>query len=88
MTLTLPTIAPTQFGLTTAAFNETPINRNGSVFAVSSSVVVPASTVYTTALIGLVPFRAGARVHYKGKELYIPDWDTSTNVTFDCGYTY
>lgn len=87
MTLTLPTIAPTYYGLTNQAFSLAPEIRNGSPDVTIISIIVPSATA-TGTLIGVVPFRAGARVSYKGNELYIPDWDTSTNVTFTAGYTY
>jgi hypothetical protein len=87
MTLTLPTIAPTYFGLTNQAFNLAPVLRDGGTQVVQTSVVVPASTVITT-FIGICPFRAGATLLYKGNELYIPDWDTGTDVTWDFGYVY
>lgn len=87
MTLTLPTIAPVSFGLTQNAFNLAPALRDGGPQMVQTSVAVPATTV-TSTFIGICPFRTGARFHYKGNELYIPDWDTGTSVTFDFGWTY
>lgn len=87
MTLLLPTIAPVQFGTTVQAFNLAPGIRNGSPEFVDVSVAVPSGTAAAT-LIGIMPFRAGARIHYVGNDLYIGTWDTSTNVTFTVGYTY
>lgn len=87
MALTLPTIAPVAFGTTAQAFNEAPGIRNGSPTFVEVSIAVPASTASGT-LIGVVPFRQGARINYVGNDIYIGTWDTSTNVTFTVGYTY
>lgn len=87
MTLTLPTIVPTKYAATALDFNLVKEDRSGAVRSNIFTVSIPATTVITT-IVGLVPFHKGAHLSIAGSSIGIADLDTSTNVTFDLGYTY
>lgn len=87
MTLSYPSIVPTKYQGTYVDFNNVKVDRDGCNRTQYTEVTIPASTVITT-VVGLVPFVKGARFCQGSSQLYIADLDTSTNVTFDIGYTY
>ncbi len=84
--MTTPTIVPTGFGMTDADFLKCKCDRSGAMTLVHGYVAIPAATAKDT-IIGLHPFRKGARLSY-GSRVYSADLDTSTNVTLDIGYVY
>jgi hypothetical protein len=86
MSTALPTIYPTGYAGTILDFLQTKVDHEGALRLQTGTVAVPASTA-TSTLIGLMPFNKGCKVHY-GSSLYTDDLDTSTNVTFNVGYTY
>jgi hypothetical protein len=86
MTTALPTIYPVGYAGTTNDFLETKVDRSGAMRLQTGTVAIPASTA-TSTLIGLMPFNKGCKVHY-GSSVYSDDLDSSTNVTFNIGYTY
>lgn len=86
MTTTLPSIAPTGYALDTTDFLHAKCDKSGATRLVTGSVSIPATTA-TATIVGLMPFRAGAKLGY-GARVYSADLDTSTNVTVDIGYTY
>lgn len=81
--MTTPTITADEY----TGFLDAPVLRNGGVQHVISSTTVAAATA-TTTVIGLVPFRKGARLNYGGTVLAVTDLDTGTDVTLDFGYVY
>lgn len=87
MTTTLPSIVSTKYLGTVADFREAKVDRSGAVRLEYFTATIPAVTVITT-VVGLVPVQAGARFVQGASCIYIGDLDTSTNVTFDIGYTY
>ena len=80
--MTTPTITSDEF----TGYLDAPVLRNGGSQHVIASATIPASTASGT-VIGLVPFRKGARLSYSSK-LVVGDLDTATNVTIDFGYVY
>ena len=86
MTTSLPTIYPVGYAGTTNDFLETKVDRSGAVRLATGTVAIPAATA-TSTLIGLMPFNKGCKFGY-GSTVYSQDLDTSTNVTFNIGYTY
>lgn len=86
MTTTLPTLYPVGYAGTTQDFLETKVDRSGALRIQTGTVALPATTV-TSTLIGLMPFNSGCKVSY-GSTVYSQDLDSSTNVTFNIGYTY
>lgn len=86
MSTSLPTIYPVGYAGTTVDFLETKVDRSGAVRLQTGTVALPATTA-TSTLIGLIPFNKGAKVAY-GSVVYSDDLDSSTNVTFNIGWTY
>lgn len=86
MTLVLPTIYPTGYAGDATDFLKTKVDRSGELRLQTGTVAVPAATA-TSTLIGLMPFNKGCKMHM-GSSVYSDDLDSSTNVTFNIGYTY
>lgn len=86
MALSYPTLYPTGYAGDATDYNRVKVDRSGALRVVTGTVSIPATTA-TSTLIGLVPFVKGAKVHY-GSSVYTQDLDSSTNVTFNIGYTY
>jgi len=86
MSTSLPTIYPVGYAGTTQDFLETKVDRSGALRVQTGTVVIPASTA-TSTVIGLMPFNAGCKVLF-GSTVYSQDLDSSTNVTFNIGWTY
>ena len=84
--MTTPAIVPTGYLGTSNDFLHAKVDRSGAVRKVTGSVSIPAATA-TNAIVGLVPFRKGAKFDY-GSRVYSDDLDTSTNVTLNIGYVY
>lgn len=84
--MTTPSIVPTGFAATDLDYLKARCDTSGAMRLIQGSVSVPASTA-TDAIIGLAPFRKGARLSY-GSRVYTADLDSSTNVTLDIGYVY
>lgn len=87
MTLSYPSIVPTNFNADYKDFFHVKADYEGSNRTQYFTVTIPAVTVITT-VVGLVPFVKGARFNQGASQFYIADLDTGTNVTFDIGYTY
>ena len=85
--MTTPSIAPTKYSKTSQDFNIAKIDRSGACRTEFVTVTVPASTASGT-VIGLVPFRKGARFICHSSGLNTADLDTGTSVTFSVGYVY
>lgn len=85
--MTTPSILPTQYVGLSYPWLQAPVDRSGSLRMVEGAVSVPAATV-TDAIIGLVPFQAGARFMIGNASIYSADLDSSTNVTMDIGYVF
>lgn len=85
--MTTPTVYPTKYTATSADFNRAKIDRSGATRVEYVSVSVPSSTAAST-VVGLVPFRKGARFVQGASQLYTADLDTGTSVTLDIGYVY
>jgi hypothetical protein len=90
MTLTLPTIVPAGYAGTSADFNFCKVDRSGALRVVRFKVSVPSGTTTApTALIGLMPFQKGCRVHLNQSFVAANTaLDTGSTITVDCGYTY
>jgi hypothetical protein len=86
MTTALPTIYPVGYAGDTTDFLKTKVSREGDVRVQTGTVAIPATTA-TSTLIGLMPFNKGCKI-VMGSSVYSDDLDTSTNVTFNIGYTY
>ena len=84
--MTTPSIVPTGYAGDSTDFLHAKMDRSGAMRIVTGTVSVPAGTA-TDTIIGLVPFRKGAKFGY-GSRVYVGDMDTSTNVTADIGYVY
>jgi len=84
--MTTPTLYPAGFSGTSNDYLRCKGDTGGGVTLVQTSVSVPASTSANT-IIGLHPFRKGARLGY-GSVLAVTDLDTGTNVTLNVGYVY
>ena len=84
--MTTPSIVPTGYAGDSTDFLHAKMDRSGAMRIVTGTVSVPAATA-TDTIIGLVPFRKGAKFGY-GSRVYVGDMDTSTNVTVDLGYIY
>lgn len=86
--MTTPTIYPVEFNPSVGdVFAKAPGNLSGAVQQVFTLVTVPTSTA-TTTVVGICPFRKGARMSY-GSRLLMSDPDAgSNNVTVDWGYVY
>lgn len=87
MSTSLPTIYPVGYAGTTADFLHTKLTRSGDMRLQTGTVALPAATA-TSTLIGLIPFNKGMKLCMGGSSVYSDDLDTSTNVTFNIGYTY
>lgn len=85
--MTTPSIIPTQYVGLTYPWLQAPVDRSGALRMVEGAVSIPATTA-TDAIIGLVPFQAGARFHIDGASIWSADLDSSTNVTMDIGYVF
>ncbi len=93
--MTAPALFPASFGATASSatgvnltpFQRTPILRDGGLFEIESTVTIPNGTT-TGTIIGLVPFRAGAKVNYGASRLFVTDIDTGSTVTFQVGYIF
>lgn len=85
--MTLPTLIPARYPSAASGPLLCKADRNGRLD--SEYNITTVTTAATTATnIGLRPFRQGAVFSYGASTIYIPDWDTSTNVTVNVGYVY
>lgn len=85
--MTTPSIVSSKYAGTSADFLKAKIDRSGACRNEYFTVTVPGSTS-TSTVIGLVPFRKGARFVQGASQLYTADLDTGTDVTIDIGYVY
>lgn len=84
--MTTPIVLATGYTDATNDVNFAPSGQgDGPRVVVRSAVVADNATVGTT--YGLVPFQKGMSVDY-GTKLITSDLDTTTNVTWNYGYTY
>ena len=87
MTLTLPTIYPAGYQGTATDFKACKADRSGALRMVEYVVAIPSGT--TTALVGLVPFNKGCRIHIIGSSVQANTaLDTGTSIAVSVGYTY
>jgi len=84
--MTLPSIVPTQYDITTRDFFKVKIDRSGAVHLYTGAVTVPSGTVATT-IIGLVPFNKGARFDMGNTDIYVADIGAATT-TVSIGWVY
>ena len=85
--MTTPTLYPSKYAGNSTDFNKAKIDRSGALRTEAFSITVPASTASGT-VIGLVPFRKGARFICEASGVNITDVDTGTSVTASVGYVY
>lgn len=86
MTLTLPTYVATGYAGTSADFLRVKEDRSGAVRNVAFSTSITAAAA-SDVLVGLVPFRKGARIAGI-PHIAVSDLDTDSDLTLDFGYTY
>tara|TARA_R110002126_G_C10444128_1_gene499162 strand:+ start:972 stop:1448 length:477 start_codon:yes stop_codon:yes gene_type:complete len=84
--MTTPAAYPSQYQGDYTDYLKAPCDRSGAVRLISDTVTIADATSAGT-ILGLVPFRKGARLGY-GSALYVGDLDTTTNVVLDIGYVY
>lgn len=84
--MTTPSIVQTGYNGDSLDYLKARVSSNGDLRLAVGSVTVPASTASGT-VIGLEPFRKGARLGY-GSRIYSADLDTATTVTATFGYVY
>lgn len=85
--MTTPAVVPTKYAGDDGDYLIAKIDRSGALRSETVSVTVPdASSVGT--VVGLVPFRKGARFNYGASSIYAADLDTATSVTLNVGYVY
>lgn len=85
--MTTPSIVPTKYSGTSTDFLKAKCDREGALRTEAFSISIPSGTASGT-VIGLVPFRKGARFICHASGVNITDVDTSTNVTASIGYVY
>lgn len=83
--MTTPSIAPTRYSKTSQDFNIAKVDREGALRTEYVNVNVPSGTVVNT-VVGLVPFRRGARFVCHASGLNVGALGTS--VTASVGYVY
>lgn len=84
--MTTPTIYPTKYAGDSGDYLIAKADMSGAMRQETHAVSVAAATA-TTTVIGLVPFRKGARFGYDST-IHVADLDTGTDVTLDIGYVY
>jgi hypothetical protein len=84
--MTTPSIVPTKYAGDDGDYLIAKIDRSGAVRMEPVSVTVPASTA-TSTVVGLVPFRKGARFVQGATQLYVANIGDGS-FTFDVGYVY
>lgn len=85
--MTTPSAVPSKYSGTDADFLRAKANLNGGLTMETFSTAIADSASVGT-VIGLVPFRKGARLVVGASLFHVTDLDTSTNVTLDVGYVY
>lgn len=86
--MTTPNIFSTNYtGANPGDYLKAKCDRSGATRMEYFTATIPATTT-TSTVVGLVPFRKGARFVQGACQFYIADLDTATNVTFDIGYVY
>lgn len=85
--MTTPSIVPTKRAGDDSDYRAAKVDRSGALRMEYVTVTVPASTG-TSTVIGLVPFKKGARFVQGASQLYVADLDTGTDVTLDIGFVY
>lgn len=81
-----PNIVPTGFNGNSLDFNRVKIDREGSVRGYAGTTQIANSSTANT-IVGMVPFRAGARFG-AAPFLHCADLDTGSTVTMDFGFVY
>lgn len=85
--MTTPNIVATGYLANSTDFNRSKVDRSGALRTESFSITIPSGTA-SGAIIGLVPFRKGAKFVCHASGLNITDVDTGTTVTASVGYVY
>lgn len=85
--MTAPTLYPSKYSGTAVDYNRAKIDRSGALRTEAVTVTVPSSTASGT-VIGLVPFRKGARFVCNASGVFTTDIDTGTTVNASVGYVY
>lgn len=86
--MTTPNIFSTQYtGANPGDYLNAKVDRSGANRTEYFTVSIPAATTAGT-VVGLVPFRRGARFNQGSSQFYVADLDTATTVTLDFGYIY
>lgn len=84
--MTTPNIVPTQYQAAATDFLTVKTDRSGAARVYAGTVSVPSGTV-ATSIVGLVPFRKGARFAIGDKSVYCGNFGAATT-TVDLGYIY
>ncbi len=84
--MTTPSIVPTKYAGTDLDFLKAKIDRSGAVRMEYFSVTIPSGTAAGT-VVGLVPFRKGARLVYAATQGHIENIGDGS-FTFNVGYVY
>ena len=85
--MTNPTIVPTKYAADDGDYNIAKVDRSGALRVEQNSVTIPAATA-SGVVVGIVPFRKGAKFVFGASKLYVADLDTGTDVTMDIGFVY
>lgn len=84
--MTTPAAYPSGYQGDYTDYLKAPCDRSGALRLVTGTVTIADSTTAGT-ILGLVPFRKGAKLGYGGG-VGVGDLDTATNVVLDVGYVY
>lgn len=84
--MTTPSIVPTKYAATVTDFLKAKIDRSGALRTEYVTVSVPSGTTAST-VIGLVPFRKGARFVRGASSVYLENIGDGS-FTADIGYVY
>lgn len=82
-----PKIAPAGYALDITDFLRTKVDRSGAVRLITGNVSITSGTTLGTQ-IGLAPFNYGAKLLTAGSQIYTPQLDNSSSMTFSFGYQY
>lgn len=86
--MTTPTIFSSNYtGANPGDYLKAKIDRSGANRAEYFTATIPATTT-TGNIVGLVPFRKGAKFVQGASQFYVADLDTATGITLDIGYVY
>lgn len=82
-----PKIVPTGYAGDITDFLRTKVDRQGVPRLITGQVSVTSGTTIGT-IIGLAPFNKGAKLVTGGSQVFTPQLDTGTGLTFSLGYLY